>query len=220
MSPGKWRDPSDRSFLTLVANIGPRYIKYLKPQQQAIAKVVMSLPRPIGLGWNPYGVSALDRWLLEEYITNIRSSIKLPALARNSWPLPLMKSELINHLFSDNSLTPLAGEWTKVRHQRPAGDANCRSTLKNIINSTGVPVLPQDQSTGVKPGSNLEKLYGMEAASDSILYSYIEGARELATFQNLVSSDTTSDPRGKSVVEYWNSVLKQFNTALKKARKE
>ena len=218
MSPGKWRDPSDRSFLTLIANVGPRYIKYLKPKQQTIAKALMSLPRPIGLGWNPYGVPALDRWLLEEYILSIRSSIKLPALAQNSWPLPLMKSGFISHLFDNNRSDPLSGSWTKIVLQRPAEDANCRETLKSIIKTTGVSILPQTQSTGVKPGSRSAIRYGHEISTDAILFTYLEGARELATFQGLVSPDTTSDPRGKSVVEYWNALLKRFNSKLEEAQ--
>lgn len=57
----KWRVPSDESFIDLLGLIGPGWLPFLPERQRRVAEIVMSLPEPIGKGWNPKGIPLSER---------------------------------------------------------------------------------------------------------------------------------------------------------------
>ena len=107
ISIGKWRQSSDRNFLDLLKTIGPRYYKYLQPRQRKVANLVMILPEPVGLGLNPRGLSALDRWAEEEKFLHLyEPKYRLPQYSEKTWPQPLIESKYISHYFRPLKVTP------------------------------------------------------------------------------------------------------------------
>jgi hypothetical protein len=112
---GKFRNVSDRSFLDLAKHIGPKIRSILPPRQRKIFDIVKDIPEEFGgLGFNPKGVSMMDRLStkygeiafncyldkpLDSEITRIdpgeffrRLSINISY--KNNLPFELMKSEL------------------------------------------------------------------------------------------------------------------------------
>jgi hypothetical protein len=60
----KWKDVSDRSYLDLARNLGPRSLAMFKPRQRATLRVLAhALPDiyPLGLNWNLKGLSYKER---------------------------------------------------------------------------------------------------------------------------------------------------------------
>ena len=53
----KWKLASDRNFMDLMKNLGPKWIEHLRPRQRKIAKALSCIPESHGgLGWNPKGI--------------------------------------------------------------------------------------------------------------------------------------------------------------------
>jgi len=64
----KYREISDLSFLDVIRNLGSKAITLLTPLQRAYAELVWELPEPQGLGFNPLGRSAAERWYEFEHV--------------------------------------------------------------------------------------------------------------------------------------------------------
>ena len=65
-SQPKWKEPSDRSFLDFVRNMGPSGLFSLRPRQRSVAQALLAVPEEFGgLGLNPEGISLAER--LERY---------------------------------------------------------------------------------------------------------------------------------------------------------
>jgi hypothetical protein len=60
----KWRSVSDRSFLDVARNSGPKSLALLRPRQRRVATALAEIPDFMGgLGWNPTGRPLEDRIL-------------------------------------------------------------------------------------------------------------------------------------------------------------
>lgn len=58
----KWRSVSDRSFLDVARNSGPKSLALLRPRQRVVATALAEIPEFMGgLGWNPSGKPLEDR---------------------------------------------------------------------------------------------------------------------------------------------------------------
>jgi hypothetical protein len=58
----KWKGRcSDFSFIDLVRNLGPSAMRLLRKRQRDVIRVIAPLPEPLGLGWNPDGLSWSER---------------------------------------------------------------------------------------------------------------------------------------------------------------
>jgi hypothetical protein len=195
ISIGKWRRSSDRNFIELLKTIGPRYLRYLQPRQLRVAKLLMILPEPVGLGLNPSGLSAEARWSLEEkYLHLYLTKYKLPQYREKTWPQPLMKSRYISLLF--RSSVPMELGWsatpTKKNSLRP-GDSISVMTLSGINQTTGVPILPSLQFKNTE------------------MYSYpdvLEMSHRLASLLQLTIAMVSGDPRGTTTLELWERRMK------------
>ena len=60
--PYKWRETSDRNFVDLVRNLGQGFISLLRPRQRDVISKIAEVPEEYGgLGFNPRGLSYLER---------------------------------------------------------------------------------------------------------------------------------------------------------------
>jgi len=68
--PVKWRNISPDNWIDFLRQTGPNGIDLLPRHIRHVAKAVSSLPEPLGFGWNPEGVSVVERLgdLLEVYL--------------------------------------------------------------------------------------------------------------------------------------------------------
>jgi hypothetical protein len=58
----KWKSLSDRNFMDVLKLFGPQAMKWCKPRQRAVAKILAPIPECYGgLGWNPKGLPMEDR---------------------------------------------------------------------------------------------------------------------------------------------------------------
>lgn len=83
----KWKGRcSDTSFIDLARNLGPSSLVLMRKRQRDVIRVIAPLPEPLGLGWNPQGISWSMRvgpWLDEllkesdERIRTFRSARRL-----------------------------------------------------------------------------------------------------------------------------------------------
>jgi hypothetical protein len=76
----KWKGKcSDYSFVDLARNLGPSALILMRKRQRDVIRVIAPLPEPLGLGWNPMGISWSKRvgpWLdelLKESDERVRS---------------------------------------------------------------------------------------------------------------------------------------------------
>lgn len=69
-TPFKWREISDRSFLDSARNLGPAFVRLMKPRQRRVIEALGEVPEEFGgLGWNPKGKPLSVR--LEEHALTI-----------------------------------------------------------------------------------------------------------------------------------------------------
>lgn len=59
----KWRRTSDDNFLDIARCLGPRSVALFKGRQRRIIGLISDIPEPLGMGWNPKGLSRYDRTL-------------------------------------------------------------------------------------------------------------------------------------------------------------
>jgi hypothetical protein len=58
----KWKGRcSDMSFIDLARNLGPSSLVLMRKRQRDVIRVIAPLPEPLGLGWNPSGLSWSER---------------------------------------------------------------------------------------------------------------------------------------------------------------
>ena len=72
ISPFKWKATSDRSFIDTARNLGPGSIQLFRKRQRSVIALISEIPEEFGgLGWNPNGLSYLDR--IEKHAQTIRA---------------------------------------------------------------------------------------------------------------------------------------------------
>jgi hypothetical protein len=59
----KWKGTSDDNFLDIARCLGPRSVSLFKGRQRRIIGLISDIPEPLGMGWNPKGVSRYERTL-------------------------------------------------------------------------------------------------------------------------------------------------------------
>jgi hypothetical protein len=198
---GKWRRSSDRNFLTLLKTIGPRYLQFLQPRQRRVAMLYMTLPVPIGLGWNPSGLSADAKWELEDkYIRLLESKARQRVFRRKSWPRPLFETGYISLVFDEEPRSdsrPLEGTWTQTMSRstssQSASSASIYELHVRINNLVGVMPLADSQF-------------------DSLNMSPIDISKlvnRLTRVLDLLQDHTMGDPRGLSELELWERRMKR-----------
>ena len=191
ISIGKWRGISDRSFIDLLKNIGPGYVKYLRPRQRKVAEKIMTLPEPWGLDMNPRGISALERhWLAEEFLDSL--DMDYPQYQKNSWTRTLMTSELASPKFAELSLNGFIHQ-SAISPGRQTGSVS-EDLLVRLSQTTGVDIQPSLQLASLN-GSVTDVLERMHSIAKSL---------GLVPFR-------TSDPRGISTLEILEDRLKRVN---------
>jgi hypothetical protein len=198
MTLGKWRQSSDRSFLDVVANVGPRYIKYLPSRQRRIAEVVITLPKPVGLDINPAGIPAIVRFAMYKQLEHLyRSELDYPVFSKDQWTATLYNSSyaksIVNtkvSLYSQSSCS----EDNRVSVTPPGAPKRESEVLSRISLSTGVPIQPSSQFSSLAAGYTdvLERIFNI--------------ARDLKL--NRFRSNI-GDPRGPSVLEVWETHFKR-----------
>lgn len=199
MSLAKWRKSSDRNFLDVVANVGPRYLQYLQPRQRKVAEILITLPRPFGLGMNPRGLSAETRWEIEELCNKFldKSEYELPQFGRNSlWHSVAKAPKLASVVFSpayvlgyynlDGSLK--SDNFTGDRSTRPV---HSEEVLCRISYLTGVPIQPSTQFKDLHPYPDL-----------------LERIRKVARELKLKRFMPSGDPRGTTTLVLWEKRIK------------
>lgn len=194
---GKWRSVSDRNFMTLLRNIGPRFLGTLQPRQRRVAEMLITLPPPVGLGANPRGLSAERRWLIEAAVQPyIEPRYELPKYGKTSWWFTLKDTEFIHHLFDG---LPMEGTWTAIQAPSGSPDPSYMVELHKRLNRlTGVTTLPSLQLRDYpSPYSDVLVL-----------------AKRLAAAQALDSRFVTGDPRGTSELELWEQRLKPIKLPI------
>lgn len=192
IAPVKWRLSSDRNFIDVVRNVGPRYVKYLPSRQRRVVEKLMPLPEPVGLNMNPLGVSALERWTLEQGLAYLyQSQIELPQGSKDTWTRDLMQSNLVKStLFKKKSLHA----FLHAKVFMPSLDGRrTTSVLSRICKSTGAPFVPSGQFTC----SNENNWIDILEKSERIL-------KELGYTKPVQSGD----PRGATLLELWEKRLK------------
>lgn len=191
ISAGKWREISDRSFIDLLRNVGPGYIKYLRPRQRKVAEKIITLPHPWGLNMNPLGLSAYERHCLAEAFLD-SLELDFPEFQKDSWTRTLMTSKLASPKFPSTSLNEYihspgfkAGRQTSSKSQEP---------LVRISHSTGVDIQPSLQF----------------ADSDVGYTDILERVHSTARSLGLITK-RSSDPRGRSTLEILEDRLRRVN---------
>jgi len=58
----KWKSASDDSFLDIARCLGPQSMPLFKARQRKVIKAVAEIPEPLGLGWNPKGLTYWERY--------------------------------------------------------------------------------------------------------------------------------------------------------------
>jgi hypothetical protein len=112
----KWSDVSDRSFMDIARNLGPRSLGLLKPRQRRIVKLICEVPEwEGGLGWNPEGKTikermadsrpVMDRLEPEENVADLSTIESARSRMGNA--------VLIGLTVSVPSSSPLSGDGTK-----------------------------------------------------------------------------------------------------------
>lgn len=195
IAPAKWRLSSDRNFIDMVRNVGPRYVKYLPTRQRRVVEKLMVLPEPVGLNMNPLGVSALERWELEQTLYYLyQSQLELPQGSKDTWTQSLMQSKTVQStLFKKISLNKFLHSevFMSSRDER-----RTTSVLSRICKSTGAPFVPSTQFTC----SNESNWIDILEKSETIL-------KELGYTKPVQSGD----PRGTTLLELWEKRLKSVN---------
>lgn len=191
ISIGKWRKISDRSFIDLLKNIGPGYIKYLRPRQRKVAEKIMTLPEPWGLDMNPAGISALERhFLAEDFLDSLE--LDFPEYQKGQWTRTLMTSKLASPKFPQISLNGIIHPPELVA-RRQTGSIS-QDLLIRISHATGVEIQPSTQ------------LSACEGAYVDILERMHSIARALGLVTKRIS-----DPRGLSTLEILEDRLARVN---------
>lgn len=191
---GKWRMSSDRNFLDLLRNIGPRYLKYLQPRQQKVAEILLTLPKPVGFSMNPLGLPAIERWRIEEAFSYLyESELDLPHFLKTNF-------------YAQVLTTPSFTKSMFIRHRgpfpRPYGANNPRQgifkdedVLVNVSNVTGVQIQPSLQLSGLA-NQNIDVL---------------ERIYKIANKLSMRMGSQAGDPRGLSELELWEKRIKREN---------
>jgi hypothetical protein len=189
---GKWRMSSDRSFLDVLRNIGPRYLKYLEPRQRKVAEIVLVLPEPIGFGMNPNGLTSLERWEIEEEFRYLfKSELELPLFQKNSWVTTLLSNKVIaSRLFRYERLS---------NDQRELPTGHRQVTLEDVDVLVRISKLTGAQT---QPSVQLNELVAQDIG-------VLERIYKIAKALDLVHQQRMGDPRGASTLENWEKRIKR-----------
>lgn len=188
---GKWRMSSDRNFLDVLRNIGPRYLKYLQPRQRRVAEILLTLPEPIGLGMNPNGLTAIARWELEEAFRHLyESELDLPSFLKNKFYAQVLATPgFTNSMFKRH----------RGPYPRSYGASDARQgifikedVLVNISNVTKVPIQPSLQLSRLV-NENIDVL---------------ERIYKIANSLSMRIGREAGDPRGRTVLELWEQRMR------------
>lgn len=209
----KWREPSDRSFLTVMKNLGYQSLSssLFSQRQLKVGKLLAEVPESIGgLGFNPKGLSYRDRLelpaakcLLEQILEQMDLSPDMRFIdsQRNlSWTLTGLTSDFHSEARSYEGMTltgfvePKATRKVAVLSVHNAGFGNpSRTTGFSPISKSSKP--SPDQGDVERQKSDYERMVETirpikEVASDRKVLpdGYAPMVRE-------------SDPRGKTTLE-------------------
>lgn len=201
ITTSKWRMSSDRNFLDLIRNTGPGYIQYLRPRQRIVAAYAVTLPEPLGLNINPYGIPLDDRIALEQAVTcSSDRSNRFPPFAKSSWLTTLMNSTWATSYFGPRRTFPIQeGVLTSGRPDQFASE----EVLSRICHSTGSPFDPNAQFRELsEPGPDV-----------------FERISKIAKDLKLNHFKTSGDPRGATTLELWEKrYLKRISSGPKRTR--
>lgn len=198
---GKWRMSSDRNFLDVLRNIGPRYLQYLQPRQRRVAEILITLPEPIGLGMNPKGLTALERWQLEEeFYYLFESELDLPYFLKNNFTAQVLTTpEFAKSLFQKKR-TPFYqvfgasdGRQAMIRNE---------DLLVRISNTTGVEIQPSLQLSHLV-NENIEVL---------------ERIYKIANALSMRMGHAGGDPRGLTSLELWEQRIRRHKADVKQVQ--
>jgi hypothetical protein len=192
ISIGKWREISDRSFIDLIKNIGPGYIKYLRPRQRRVAEKILTLPLPWGLNMNPAGISALDRHLLlEDFLDSLE--MDYPQYQKDSWTRTLMTSRLASPKFPKSSLSEFIYSQGVLAVRKNSSVSE--DPLVRICHTTGVDIQPSLQLSQLDTGivDVLERMHSIARSLGLVPYR-------------------TSDPRGVTTLEILERRIKRVKS--------
>ena len=194
ISLGKWREVSDRSFIDTIKNVGPRYIKYLRPRQRRVIESIITLPSPWGLNMNPAGIGALERhYLLEDFILG-KSDMDYPKYQKDDWTRTVMLSQLASPKFSPiplNEVIHSSGYKASVRQDT----SSTEDLLVRIHNATGVDIQPSTQLASWERG----------------IVDKLERMRSIARSLGLVT-ERMGDPRGSTTLEILEKRIKRVKS--------
>ena len=191
---GKWRTSSDRSFLDLIQNVGPRYIKYLQPRQRKVAELVVTLPEPIGLNQNPKGIGLAERLALEEEVKHLfESELELPLYQGSDWTRTVMNSQFAKSMIRRHDPMEISVHRSASRSS-PELPSNS-DVLSKISHLTGAPIQPSTQ------------LSSLAMKNIGVLERITKIANEL----NLMMLRAPGDPRGTTVLEIWEQRIARAN---------
>lgn len=159
ISLGKYRQISDRSFMDIARQLGPRSMPLFMPRQRRMLKLISDIPEIFGgLGWNPKGIpfeeraqKAVDLGLLDKStvighydpLTQHRRTVnKLwygEGIEFTSWrtPDPVPTGTVMDAVNQQTRVTQSSSEagvsdWPRA--SEPTGDPRGNSTLSNLEN--------------------------------------------------------------------------------------
>jgi hypothetical protein len=105
----KFRSMSDRNFLDVAKNLGPKSIGLLRPRQRKVMEFFSCVPEEFGgLGWNPLGLPLSQR--IPDFIFEKDGTRRTPVRSRSDFEEYLVQQNLVDPTVVDQTMAlQLAG---------------------------------------------------------------------------------------------------------------
>jgi hypothetical protein len=133
----RWKKPSDRSFVDIAKQLGPKSFKLFTKRQRKVLEAIQEYPEPYGLGFNPSGKPLRERYsevpsrLMEEHVPLIQKEASIDGLRR-------LITRSVKFSIGPVLESPLVREWFLQALKDRPDPMNVIEPRDAIISSLGI----------------------------------------------------------------------------------
>lgn len=125
----KWKLSSDRNFVDLLYNLGPKAISHLRPRQREVAYKIAYLPvEKGGLGWNPKGYPLRARELAADIIISSCEDLDLHRL-----DVQASFNRTRDRALPDSGTPAMSKGWRDIIENEILNDLSPQSPTRTLI---------------------------------------------------------------------------------------